>query len=32
MTDVQPDLDRTLSERFAAPADEPRVTRPITVQ
>jgi LUD domain len=27
MTEVQPDLDRTLSLRFAAPADDTRVTR-----
>ena len=27
MTEVQPDLDRTLSRRFAAPAEDARVTR-----
>src|SRR6266446_3194773 len=27
MTEVQPDLDRTLSRRFAAPEEDARVTR-----
>jgi len=27
MTEVQPDLDRTLSRRFAGPAEDARVTR-----
>jgi hypothetical protein len=27
MTAVQPDLDRTLSRRFAVPAEDARVTR-----
>jgi hypothetical protein len=29
MTEVQPDLDRTLSRRFAAPAEDARVTRTV---